>query len=353
MKHFSFPEIQQFRQVIRNVKNKAHLVGVDANGDPIYDGLRPLPTLHFLGTPKLHGTNSAICCAIETNEYSLQSREQIISVEKDNAGFARFCSGINLSDLFNLVDGLAPLPSGLLMHNDEEEDNEVKKHVIIYGEWCGGNIQENVAIAQLSKMFVVFAIKRFGEWLPKDVVRKVKLPEQRIFNIHDFPCFEMDIDFEHPEISQNKLGEITLGVEQECPVGKSFGVTGIGEGVVWTCTDPEYRSSKFWFKVKGAKHSASKTTQLASVDIEKVNSINELIDKVVTENRMQQGVSVLKTNLHLDELTRAQTGDLIRWVFNDVVKEESDTIAASGLEQKDLGAAVAKRVKTWFFKQGA
>lgn len=55
MKHFAFPEIVQFRQAIRSVKSKVQKVGVDANGDAIYDSLKPLPKLKYKGTVKLHG----------------------------------------------------------------------------------------------------------------------------------------------------------------------------------------------------------------------------------------------------------------------------------------------------------
>ena len=133
MKHFAFPDIQQFRQVIRNVSIRSHFVGLDANGEPVYDSNKPMPVLKYHGTQKLHGTNSAICLGSETGEISLQSREQIITLEKDNAGFARFCSGIDLDKLFSMVEVLAPMPNGLLMQNDEEEDCRGHGNDIISG----------------------------------------------------------------------------------------------------------------------------------------------------------------------------------------------------------------------------
>jgi hypothetical protein len=340
MKHFAFPEIGQFRQAIRNVKSFAQKVGVDANGDAIYDSLKPLPKLMYRGTVKLHGTNSAIARSLVTKEISIQSRQRIITVEDDNYGFARFCSNLDLNKLLDMI----PLDT------TEVSEVSVEYPVVIYGEWCGGSIQDNVALCKLEKLFMVFAIMYKDKFLPRSIVEKVKIPEARVFNIFDFPSFEIEIDFQNPELVQNKLGEITKEVEKECPVSKVLGVIGTGEGVVWSPVDPAYDNPSFWFKVKGDKHSASKVTTLASVDIEKVNSMNELIDKVVTENRMTQGVQVLKTKLSLETLTRANTGDLIRWVFDDVVKEESDTLSASGISQKDIGAALSKKVKEWFFK---
>lgn len=347
MKHIAFPEIGQFRQAIRNVKVKAQRIGTDANGDAIYDSLKPLPKLKYKGTVKCHGSNGGVNYNLNTNEYAIQSREQIITVEKDNFGFARFMSTVDMKALFALV----PRPEeGKLGLPTPEEQTDEQQSIVIYGEWCGGSIQKTVALAKLEKMFVVFAVLYRGVWLSEEAVKQIKLPEQRIFNINDFTSYEIEVDFQNPDLVQNNLGEITIGVENECPVAKALGSIGTGEGVVWKGIDPEYSGPEFWFKVKGAKHSASNVKELANVDVEKVKSVNELMDKVVTENRMSQGVQVLKSKMNIADLTRAHTGDLIRWVFDDVIKEESDTIAASSLQQKELGGAVAKRVKEWFFK---
>jgi hypothetical protein len=56
--------------------------------------------------------------------------------------------------------------------------------------------------------------------------------------------------------------EITMAVEAECPVGRFFGVlSGVGEGVVWKPVDPLYNEGRFWFKVKGEKHSVTMIKQ--------------------------------------------------------------------------------------------
>lgn len=347
MKHFKFPEIEQFRQAIRAVQYNTRCIGKDENGDPIFDGLKPLPTIKYRGTVKLHGSNAAITKDLETGEVSLQSRERMITVDNDNYGFARFMENINLEILFSMV----PTHSTLNNQEVDEEGEDKKNYVIIYGEWCGGNIQKGVALCQLEKMFVIFAIRYKGIWLLEQDLKQVKIPEQRIFNILDFPFYMLDIDFQNPEISQNKLGEITQEVEKQCPVGKTFGVEGIGEGCVWVPVDPKWNHSRYWFKVKGDKHSVSKVKKLAAIDVEKVNSINELIDKVVTENRLLQGIEVVKSAKGVSELDRTHIGDFIRWVYNDVIKEETDTIEASGLNTKDLGVPIAKRAKEWLFAE--
>jgi len=124
------------------------------------------------------------------------------------------------------------------------------------------------------------------------------------------------------------------------------------EGVVWRPVDLiQWKESSFWFKVKGKEHSVTKTKQLASVDTEKMNSIKEFINDTVTENRLKQGVGVLMLAKGLPRLEKSHIGDLIRWAFDDIVKEESDTIKASGLAEKEIGSDVAKKTRDWFFKE--
>lgn len=352
MNHFSFTEIGQYKQAIRAVRMASTYVGKDDNGDPIYDGSILSPKIKFRGTVKLHGTNAAIAKDLITGEYSVQSKENIISVEKDNYGFARYLTEVATSfgHLFpEVLFSLIPNDLDLPVRGDVTD--EAKNAIVIYGEWCGGNIQKNVGITGLPKMFVVFAVRYKGAWLPEDLLKEVKLPEADIFNILDYPTFEMEIDFNNPELSQNALIDLTIAVENECPVSKAFGVTGVGEGIVWRPVDLRaWPNSGFWFKVKGAKHSVTKTKSLAPVDTEKLNTINEFIDATVTENRLNQAVGVIKLRKNVPMLTNADIGDFIRWVFDDIKKEESDTIAASGLADKEIGGAVAKRAKEWFFK---
>ncbi len=323
--HIPFPSIEQFRHVVKEVQNKSRWVGKDENGEPIFDRTKPLPILNFLGTVKLHGTNASV--VVSGEEVYFQSRNNVITPEKDNAGFANWAS------LF---------PIGVWKSLYTKSDN-----FVIYGEWCGQGIQKGVAISELPKMFVVFKIRVGDEWLIPEKFDGA-FQSSGIYSITDFQTFNHEVDFNAPKQSQNYFREVTEQVELECPVGKAFGVSGVGEGVVWTCVTEGYESSKFMFKVKGEKHSASKVKTLAAVDIEKVNSIKEFAEKVVTENRCLQGIDYLKEQGF--EVSEKSTGHFLKWLNGDVIKEESDTIEASGLEQKDIGQTVSKHGKLWFFE---
>ena len=308
-----FPSIDQFRHVVRNIRKISNT----------------MPTLHYIGTVKLHGTNASVVVIGDNVQY--QSRNNVISVESDNAGFAAFAEEVG-KDYWR-------------------QYNVLGNEVVIYGEWCGGNIRKGVAICDLEKMFVVFKIKVDGGWLSKEEMepyfRDASSEIFRVYNIFMFPYFELDIDFLKPEQSQNILAQLTQQVENECPVAKYFGISGTGEGIVWTCYDPEYNHSDFFFKTKGQKHSASKVKKIANIDIEKVNSLNEFVDKVVTESRLLQGVDYLVEQEY--DIDQKSTSVFLKWLYNDIIKEEQDTLEESGLDQKEIGAYISRSGKDWWF----
>lgn len=335
-----FPSIEQFRTVIHNVKHQARFAGVDENDNPIYNESRSLPTIEFEGTVKLHGTNAGIVWnKLPFNDFdiSFQSRERVLSETADNAGFWRWCNDRlqSITELFN----------DIIVESDGQDTDSIA----IYGEWCGGNIQSGVALSQLAKMFVVFAVKVNDTWCDvRDMEFVREVPGMLL--ITDFPTYKIAVDFENPGLSQNQMIEITEKVEAECPVGAQLGAKGIGEGVVWKPVDPQWNSSKFWFKVKGDKHSASKVKTLAAVDVEAIESMNAFIEYAVTPARLEQGLQNL-LNEQQKPFVMQSLGDFIRWVYNDVVKEESDTIAENGLDAKKLGGPVANKARKWYVER--
>ena len=115
-----FPSIEQYRNVIRTVNERAKRYGA------------PVPSLKFHGTVKLHGTNAAIVSNLATGQVWTQSRTQIITPENDNAGFAQFVS--NEQAAFMDLLPTASRVAGEFGYNSGSET------LAIYGEWCGGNI---------------------------------------------------------------------------------------------------------------------------------------------------------------------------------------------------------------------
>jgi len=341
-KMIKFPKIRQFRDVIRDVKLSHDFKGKDEEGNPIYSHETPYPTLKFEGTVKLHGTNASVVYGKSAEDYYFQSRSRIITPDDDNAGFASFMSALP-RDVHNcLTNDISQSSCG---------------EIAIYGEWCGGTIQKGVAINGLPKMFVVFCARKVyetgekGSWLDFSELN-LKLWEERlnphnIYHINQFKKFSIDIDFDKPELSAEELAKLTNEVGQECPVGKYFGKTGVGEGIVWKCVETDWNSSKYWFKVKDERHSVSKVKTLAPVDVEKMRNVDEFVENHVTENRLAQGIEALREQGK--DIDIKNTGEYIRWVFNDVVSEESVTLETSGLSKKDIGAPISKKAKEYFF----
>lgn len=335
MRMLKWPSIEQYRNVIRNVQHRAQYKGKDESGEAIMDRGAALPTLKFEGTVKLHGTNAAVVSS-PNGEMWAQSRENILSVEKDNAGFAAFFE--MRRDVF----------AGIANRAARAHPNSEGKDIAIYGEWCGGNIQKGVAICGLPKMFVVFGIALVDEAGERTYLTRKQVLEaldsaevaidNSIFCAWSFPTFSVEIDFANPHLAQNALNEITLAVENECPVGKAFGVSGVGEGVVWRCVEPGYESSDFWFKVKGEAHSKSKVRTLATVDVERIESVKALAAKLANPERLAQMHQQVFDTLNGGSTDVKRTGDFIKAVMSDALKEELDTIEASGFTTKELSS---------------
>jgi hypothetical protein len=360
-----WPDIEQYRSTVHNVVHSAHYIGKDENGDPIYDKTRNSPTLKFEGTVKLHGTNAAVCFGYDNEEWC-QSRENIITVEKDNAGFAMFVNNNKqvFQDITNAVALLRDIPVEKLLNED----------VAIYGEWCGKGIQDTVAITQLPRMFVIFGIafvnsegkktyltrqqveatigwKRWGSGSEFNPAAEDITGKGRIFSIYDFPSFQVTIDFNKPHEFQNGLNDMTAQVEAECPVAKAFGVSGLGEGIVWRCIEEGYEDSGYWFKVKGDKHSGSKVKMNATVDVERINNIHALCETLSHTGRLAQMYQKVFDTLNGGQPDIKRMGEFIKAVMADILKEELDTIAASGFTTKDITGPISKITRDYLLEQ--
>lgn len=309
-----FPSINQFRSTVKAEREWAE-----------YHNVAPRKRT-FIGTVKLHGTNAGISLMPDGN-LIFRSRTREIVPGDDNCGFAHHMS--------------AHEPALRAMLASFAHGGEM---VSVFGEWCGAGVQSSVGISAEQKLFVVFALRIGPDWIAtKDLPT---CTPARVFSIYNFPHWSMEIDFAKPEQVQNELVALTEAVEAECPVAKAFGHTGIGEGIVWTPADGD-RDDRYWFKVKGEKHSASKVKVLAAVDVERFAKRDELIASLVTENRLRQGLD-LHRNEFRRELDMREIGEYLRWVFGDIMKEEADTIAASGFEQKELGKGISDIAKRFY-----
>lgn len=353
-KYFS---TRQYKDIIRKVYERCQFHSI------------AVPQLEFKGTVKLHGTNSSFYNVLSNDEIVVQSRNNVITVEKDNAGFAAY------------VNSQREIVSKIFTEIKKQFPDAVKdKTAVVYGEWAGGSIQKKVALSNVEKFYAVFAIKLTdnkehievdvnesdeeqdvnnnfddGKWLTEEQIESVLtsvgkeiMHKVRMFSIYDFPTFTVKIDMANPKLTQNKLIEITNSVEEECPVGKQLGSIGVGEGVVWKCISPVevLQTDDLIFKVKGEKHSVSKVKTIAEVDEVKLNSIKEFVDAVVTENRLNQGIEYLKEQSL--GIVMQNMGVFLKWLANDCIKEEGGMMEASGLEKKDVMSSISNKAKQWY-----
>jgi hypothetical protein len=307
-----FNSIVQYSGVVKQVRDHCKYHNI------------PLPTLKFSGSCKLHGTNGGIGFS-SNNEIWFQSRERILSYECDNAGFCTWGeqNKETLRDIYKTIT----------LENDLIHDN-----FYIFGEWCCGSIQTGVALNQITeKKFAIFEMVFYkGSELikidPKIYHTKINTLLQNVFVIDSIvQPLELNIDFNTPSSVQNFLLEDSIKVGNECPVGKYFGVSGIGEGRVWSPVGIDWLPK---FKAKDVRHSASKVKtvrELTEAEIASKANAEEFVEFACTENRLNQGVDKLK-EMGL-EIDLKSMGAYLKWVGGDILSECKDTLLASGIDR--------------------
>lgn len=349
--HFiSFPKIGPYNATIQQIASEERYLGLDEQGEPKYDATKVLPKVTFKGTVKLHGTNSAV--AMAGDEYWVQSRENIITPVKDNCGCAaHFYGSEKQASIKNIVAGLR------VKYNIPQE-----RIVVLFGEWVGPNVQKNVAISKLpQKSFFLFAIRvvsperiitgdnqegTYAEdrWLPIDDIRDVSI---HLYNMNDYPSFSVDIDLNDPSHIVSHLQSLVDAVEKECPVSKAFGISGLGEGIVW---QTEWKGVRRIFKTKGKEHAVTvhKDGKTIQVDTEKLKNIQEFVNYSVTEARLNQGVEKV---FGATTPTREKLGEFIKWITNDIVTEEIDAISKNNLSAREIQGEIAKKSRDWLLQK--
>lgn len=319
LKYPSTPSLKDAITLVRRAAGKPKFIGLTEDKQPIFEPV-VIPTVMLHGTVKLHGTHADV--RLINGEVVCQSRNRLLSILDDHAGFTHFIEarkGLFLS-LFQAT--------GLEM---------------ISGEWAGGNIQASVAITGMPKAFFHFH-KEIGSF-----------PESGVYSVYDFYNPIVEANFNKPEELRAQLEEITLQVEDACPVGLALNPTrgnDIGEGLVWKF---ELNGEQFMFKTKGEKHKRGeglKLPRVARVDHPSAHLIEPFLDAYVTVDRLEQGIEYLEEMGFA--LNQRSTGEYLKWVSSDVLKEsilDLDVLSQEhALHWRDgICGGVQGRAKAYFF----
>ncbi|HUS87857.1 MAG TPA: RNA ligase family protein, partial [Desulfosporosinus sp.] len=307
----------------------------------------------YMAKVKLDGTNGGIQLFTD-GRIVPQSRSCVLDPDDDNMGFARWT--VTMYSYFAKVRELA------------NEIGYKDKHITIFGEWCGRGIQKRTAISEIDrKIFAVFAIQIGGLNEPAkfDVnglsIQKILPSHNDVFIlpwIHGFILDFFILDFSDRaqlERQAEKINQLVEEIEKQDPwVHETFGVDGIGEGVVMypvdytTDCEPMFvdrmEYSDLVFKAKGEKHKVVKTKKAAQVDPEVAKNIDEFVTLFVTEPRLEQ----ISEKTGVDNKL---TGDFLKAFCGDVKKESVAELEASSLDWKQVAKAVSTAARNWYFKQ--
>lgn len=332
MNHIKWPSIEGFSHIHRAVELYAERTGSTtvAHNGPI----------RYRPKVKLHGTNAGI--GLSDGAVSPQSRTSVLSVENDNAGFARWVeeNGAGWTAL------AATVPAGSTM--------------TIFGEWCGPGIQKGVAVCDIpEKIFAIFSVQIDDlVYIEPDWIAARLGPLPGVYVLPwDEPNVEIDwTDRDSMRAAVDGINARVVAVEACDPFVKDrFGVEGTGEGLVYFpigladesgAMDREMLA-QYMFKAKGEKHQVVRSKAPATVDPETARNIEEFVQLFVTPNRLEQ-IATESCGAVYDP---QNTGRFLGAFAQDVQKESGAELEASGLEWKTVQKAVTAAARGWFIEQ--
>ena len=341
--HYKFNSIEQFRHQHKALREFIQFKEM-VNDEPTWDYTRELPTVIVNCTEKIHGTYAGVVCA--DNQLYAQSRNKVLAIGDDNAGFALFVEQ-HKTLLTNICT--------VLKQVYDLSDSDV---IVLSGEWAGGSIQKNSALSGVDKKFLIFPqfrVVHADESTSTYSTDSLRLSSEHIYVLANFPdtTFSTAINFES-EVSINEFLALMesriAAIEESSPVGRYFNLpNNIGEGFVctFTATNSAGKSKQFIFKCKGEAHSNSNVVKSQPAkSTEELTALNEFVDSICHSWRFEQGVVESCGNVDSAELKHM--GTYLKWVTTDTLKEESDLIVNSGFEVKQIMSRVNDRAKKYF-----
>ena len=296
-----------------------------------------LHAIEYEGTVKLHGSHWDLVSDSFAIEFQPQSRNRILTPEADNCGFAKFAikNWVGFTNLFQII-----------------RERSGGKHVMISGEICGPGVQSGVGIsAQKEKFVVIFNVKVDNKWQAPEVWADLEDRSNRIFNIRRFQMFNIVIDMTDAMTSFEAIEEMTKQVGADCPVARSLGTPGTGEGIVWIPKDPSVAlQSRLWFKSKTEEHMVTPARNKEPKPLSNSTlAAIEFVDDNLTQARLKQGLDHLREFQMQPDMKNL--GTFLKWLADDILKEEGRELSADVV--KAGKKIIAQRGREWYIRQSS
>ncbi|KAF8858357.1 hypothetical protein BDZ45DRAFT_726004 [Acephala macrosclerotiorum] len=307
------------------------------------------PTIKLTGSVKLHGTHADLVI-YHNDEIRLQSRNRLsLDVERDNYDCAKHILP-KKQQILRLRDEYAARYREL----NGKASIEKEHPIIIAGEWIGPSIQKSVALADLPRrMFVILGANINNSWVPDDKYTNIHNEEHGFYNISRAGFYHEELSINNEDEERQKLMKLTLDVEKECPFAKTFGISGVGEGIVWKAVHPLGAQSRFWFKTKGPLHRVSNTDNLTkdqkTMFADARKKAKAFAEASVGEMRLEQAWDYLGEMGK--ERNKSAAPEFIKWLCDDVEVEEKAKIDEMGVNRKLLKAIIGVIGSEWYFKR--
>lgn len=312
--------------------------------------LRDVPTVTYRPKIKLHGTNAGIRFEPDGTIVA-QSREKDLTGGADNAGFAAW------------------------VRANEGQLQEAARLIklqgwVLFGEWCGPGVNKGTAIQQINhKIFAVFGASRIRTQEAEsddflDAPEEFQTVADLVKTVHVLPWAGPTISVNWVETDEglspitDEINQQILAVEACDPwVKATFGIDGLGEGLVYYPVSPTHRGRKGFselaFKAKGEKHRVAQAARAAQVAPVAAETVDAFVAMTVTEARLDQGARAVLAPSEDGEakFSRTHIGPFIGWVAKDVEKETQTELRASGLTWKQVGPAVQQAARKWYLEK--
>lgn len=294
-----------------------------------------LPTLTFRGSEKLHGENMAV--AYSQGEVWVQGRKHIRTLLGDQNGMAAFVDKTkdNWLTLFTQLSDLYSINTDI--HT-----------IVIDAEWSGDGIQkDNAACSGTDKGAYIFDYFRVvnnntDESKFYSTTSLEVNPENLIYLMSSFGSYSAILDFNKPTECEEILKTLAESIEDNSPIAKYYNkLDNVGEGAYLWCN---YNGEMLRLKTKGLKHGGKPKEKRVQkpLDSELEIKLQNLADKVTPEWRLTQAI----TETNATEMKHI--GEVMKWVNQDIIKEEMPLLHEAGVEPKQLGRFIASIVKKYY-----